>query len=324
MGRYRPPEDLDLSLDAGRATKKPRIVAPVQHTVRFEMPFAIWCTTCPSGSTSALIGQGVRFNATKMRVGNYFSTPIWAFRMRHPACGCTLELRTDPKNSDFTVTEGARKRDYGDDETVAKRSDTAMLGRLGPSSRRDKEEEEKRQDAFAMFEGKAADKEQARSQANLIEELQMESDRFFHDADGSNRKLRDQFRKGQRERQADEKRKEQIAERMGLGFDLADANADDAAKAAAVDFGEASEIGSATPKVDRRPFLNTFKQPQTAPQHAKDRRKAFQHEILTNTRASMDPFDSTKKTKKLGRANLGLRKREARSNSVSKDKAPEL
>lgn len=38
---------------------------------RFEMPFNIWCGGCNS-----MIAKGVRFNAEKKQVGNYYSTKV--------------------------------------------------------------------------------------------------------------------------------------------------------------------------------------------------------------------------------------------------------
>ena len=43
---------------------------------RFELPFNIWCSSCGSH-----VGMGVRYNAEKTRVGNYYTTPIFKFRM---------------------------------------------------------------------------------------------------------------------------------------------------------------------------------------------------------------------------------------------------
>ncbi|PKU62417.1 coiled-coil domain-containing protein 130 homolog [Dendrobium catenatum] len=39
--------------------------------IRFEMPFNIWCGGCNS-----MIAKGVRFNAEKKQVGNYYSTKV--------------------------------------------------------------------------------------------------------------------------------------------------------------------------------------------------------------------------------------------------------
>lgn len=43
------------------------------------------------------------------QVGSYFSTKIWAFTMRHH-CGCKITITTDPKNAEYIVTEGARRK----------------------------------------------------------------------------------------------------------------------------------------------------------------------------------------------------------------------
>lgn len=44
-----------------------------------------------------------------MQVGNYHSTKIWAFTMRHH-CGCKITIQTDPKNAEYLVTDGARRK----------------------------------------------------------------------------------------------------------------------------------------------------------------------------------------------------------------------
>jgi coiled-coil domain-containing protein 130 len=40
--------------------------------IRFEMPYHIWCGGC-----GHMIAQGVRFNAEKKQVGNYYSTKVY-------------------------------------------------------------------------------------------------------------------------------------------------------------------------------------------------------------------------------------------------------
>ena len=63
---------------------------------RFEMPYNIWCGGCNSH-----IGMGVRYNAEKKKVGNYYSTPIWQFRMKCHLCDNYFEINTDPQVWDF-------------------------------------------------------------------------------------------------------------------------------------------------------------------------------------------------------------------------------
>lgn len=40
---------------------------------------------------------GVRYNAEKKRVGNYYTTPIYRFRMKCHLCDNHFEIETDPK-----------------------------------------------------------------------------------------------------------------------------------------------------------------------------------------------------------------------------------
>ncbi|KZT06121.1 DUF572-domain-containing protein [Laetiporus sulphureus 93-53] len=74
--------------------------------VRFELPFNIWCGTCNNH-----IGMGVRYNAEKRKIGSYYSTPIYAFRCKCHLCDAWFEIQTDPKNTRYVVTEGARQKD---------------------------------------------------------------------------------------------------------------------------------------------------------------------------------------------------------------------
>ncbi|PNW86325.1 hypothetical protein CHLRE_02g082050v5 [Chlamydomonas reinhardtii] len=72
--------------------------------IRFEVPFNIWCDKCGEH-----IAKGERFNAEKKAIGNYHSTKILQFSMTHH-CGCTICIQTDPKNAEYIVVEGARKK----------------------------------------------------------------------------------------------------------------------------------------------------------------------------------------------------------------------
>ncbi|KAF8638704.1 hypothetical protein AX17_001999 [Amanita inopinata Kibby_2008] len=74
--------------------------------VRFELPFNIWCGTCNNH-----IGMGVRYNAEKKKIGNYYSTPIYSFRCKCHLCDGWFEIQTDPKNTQYVVTSGARRKE---------------------------------------------------------------------------------------------------------------------------------------------------------------------------------------------------------------------
>lgn len=72
--------------------------------VRFEVMFDIWCGQC-----GELISTGRRFNADKQAVGSYHSTKIWQFTFRHH-CGCKVVIQSDPKNTQYLVVEGGRRK----------------------------------------------------------------------------------------------------------------------------------------------------------------------------------------------------------------------
>ncbi|KAK7502288.1 hypothetical protein BaRGS_00006652 [Batillaria attramentaria] len=74
--------------------------------IRFEMPYNIWCDGCNNH-----IGMGVRYNAEKSKVGNYYTTPIYKFRMKCHLCDNHFEIQTDPKNHDYVILEGARRKE---------------------------------------------------------------------------------------------------------------------------------------------------------------------------------------------------------------------
>ncbi|KAH9523454.1 hypothetical protein Btru_040050 [Bulinus truncatus] len=74
--------------------------------IRFELPYNIWCGGCGSH-----VGMGVRYNAEKSKVGHYYSTPIFKFRMKCHLCDNYFEIQTDPKNHDYVILCGARRKE---------------------------------------------------------------------------------------------------------------------------------------------------------------------------------------------------------------------
>ena len=50
-----------------------------------------------SGTCNNHIGMGVRYNAEKKKIGNYYSTPIFSFRCKCHLCSGWFEIQTDPK-----------------------------------------------------------------------------------------------------------------------------------------------------------------------------------------------------------------------------------
>ncbi|KAI0453836.1 hypothetical protein F5B21DRAFT_269296 [Xylaria acuta] len=244
MGRYVPP-DVEGTMSGNALNKKHALGARASKlrtegilTVRFEMPFSVWCGTC---SKPTLIGQGVRFNAEKKKVGAYHSTPIWSFRMRHTECGGAIEIRTDPASAEYVVAEGGTRRDTGDDKDDSLVTSRHLVGGLG-EIQTTKEKDALRNDAFARLEKTIEDRGVLIERTHRIAELEDASHRAWEDPYAQNRRLRAAFRAGRKAREKEAASTEELQERMSLGIDLVPATEEDARRAALVDFGVAAAL----------------------------------------------------------------------------------
>jgi coiled-coil domain-containing protein 130 len=306
MGRYHPPSSLDPALSSTRTggfnsqghplgARARKLATENALIVRFEMPFRIWCETCKPES---IIDQGVRFNAEKKKVGNYYSSAIWSFRMKHTACGGTIEIRTDPQNSKYVVTEGARLRDYGPQD-----EGDGVFGEILTEEEREK----RKNDAMAALEGKVTQKAAVKNDQTRVEELLEVQDRRWADPYTNNQRLRRTFRAERKVRAALQKDREELAERLGLDFDILDASQGDKDRAALVDYGNLDQSSAtAISRTIRKPLFDTkpphrsdkvsttSKVKKTKAELNVDKKKAsFQNEIRGNTRATIDPFLNT-------------------------------
>jgi coiled-coil domain-containing protein 130 len=299
MGRYVPP-DLEGTVSFNAASGKGH---PLGHrarklategilTVRFECPFAIWCTHC---HPEQIIGQGVRFNAEKRKVGNYFSTPIWSFRFKHTLCGGHIEVRTDPKNAEYLVVEGGRRRDTGVDKVLDGEIDITRLGAL---SEEDKERFEK-EGGFGALEKKVVDKTAYENQRARLDGLLKASERAWADPYEKSRKLRAEFRVGRKKRQADERTGDALKEKFGLGdeMEMLSEAPEDNDRVKFVEFGPQSGTAEATTSSSSKPmFRNPFNGdlPSRFKSGAKlaklDRKEVLQSQLAGNTRIATDPF----------------------------------
>lgn len=148
--------------------------------VRFEMPFNVWCLKCEN-----LIGMGVRYNAEKSKVGQYYSSPIYKFRMKCHLCDNHFEIRTEPSKFDYIILSGARKQ--------------ARLGTV-TSDELDQvvidQDEAKRRMADAMFrlEKKVEDKIKSEAKLPDLQELKHWRSRW-EDSFAANQLVRAQYRK---------------------------------------------------------------------------------------------------------------------------------
>lgn len=184
--------------------------------IRFEMPYHIWCGGCNS-----MIAKGVRFNAEKKQVGNYYSTKIWSFAMKSPCCKHEIVIQTDPKNCEYVIISGAQKKveeyDVEDAETLELPAD---------------EEKGKLADPFYRLEHQEGDLQKKKEAEPVIVRLQRVSDARHADDYALNKALRAKLR-GQKKRVAEE---EAACRKMGLGMRLLPASEEDAASASQVKF----------------------------------------------------------------------------------------
>lgn len=184
--------------------------------IRFEMPFNIWCGGCNS-----MIAKGVRFNAEKKQVGNYYSTKIWSFSMKSACCKHEIVIQTDPKNCEYLIISGAQKKteefDVEDAETFELPAD---------------EERDKLADPFYKLEHQGEDMRKKKEAEPLLVRLQKVSDSRHSDDYNLNRALRARLR-GQKRKVSQE---EEASKKLGLGIRLLPSSQEDAVTAASVRF----------------------------------------------------------------------------------------
>ncbi|KXH43969.1 hypothetical protein CNYM01_05011 [Colletotrichum nymphaeae SA-01] len=310
MGRYVPPEHEGTTTGNALARKHPlgaRASKPGIVVVRFEMPFAIWCSTCPKPT---IIGQGVRFNAEKKRTGSYFSTAIWQFRMKHADCGGWIEIHTDPKNTAYVVVSGAKKRDTGEEGRVPRDGEMAILT--------EEEREKLRSNAFASLEKTIEDRQHLAQATERIDELQDAAKRDWDDPYTRNKALRATFRAGRHRREKEAAVGEALKDKMSLGIELVPATEEDARRARLVEFGGVGDgVDEAGLKAFAKPLFASSSSSSVPSTSAKDgkstktttgkaallpkgtpkaevlaskRRETIVSEIVGNTRMARDPF----------------------------------
>ncbi|EFE38143.1 DUF455 domain protein [Trichophyton verrucosum HKI 0517] len=270
------------------------------------MPFPIWCSTCQPAE-SVIIGQGVRFNALKKKVGNYYSTPIYSFRMKHSVCGGWIEIRTDPQHTEYVVTEGARRKvtadigkgEYEETSTGAGEIRVRMPGNEG---------ENETTDPFAALEGKIADKNKYMTEKMRMDELLKRQDRDWEDPYENSKKLRRAFREDRKKREATQSETEAIKEKYSLGVDLLDETEGDRVRAGVVEFGQESDPGSSLTLPSNLRTKPLFE--DTSTQHKQiitsksgqmkkrekrggliaEKKAQLQRKLQGNTKAAVDPF----------------------------------
>ncbi|KAJ1963286.1 Protein saf4 [Dipsacomyces acuminosporus] len=196
--------------------------------IRFELPFSIWCGGC-----NCLLATGLRFNAEKKRIGNYYSTPIWSFRMKCRSCGQWFEIHTNPKESRYEVVRGARKKaepqavdglDASEDAVANEVIDLATSLDSSQSG------------SLRQLEVAQHKKRKAEEAATRLGELQRLQDRQWKSSDQSNANMRRVFREGRKIRERDKKEADEIQTRTGIALPILPADPRDSIEASAVEY----------------------------------------------------------------------------------------
>ncbi|PVI00993.1 DUF572-domain-containing protein [Periconia macrospinosa] len=349
MGRYYPPDASNpprFNTNSHPLGSRASKISSGILTVRFELPFSVWCNHC---TPSTIIGQGVRFNAEKKKVGAYYSTPIWSFRMKHSACGGDWEIRTDPKNTAYVCHEGCRRREDGSEV-----ADAGLGGGFGEDGEGDmrflseEERKKRRDDAFAGFEGKMEEKTREDGLKERLDELYAGAETWRNPYD-VNARLRRDFRANRKVWKKEEREIEAVRDKYSLGMDIVGETETDRAKARLIQFGDADrapEDAIKRPLFDEGATQHTPETTNTAAlskgnaasqRHpkklkaeikAEQSRASLQQKLIGNSRAAIDPFlnnssnsqspspfhaPDTKATTKL---NLGILKRKRDGDPV--------
>lgn len=162
--------------------------------------------------------------------------------MRAPCCQQRIEVQTDPRNAEYVVVSGARRKvETGGDDDGRVEVDPQALGR--PT------------DALGRLEVAEEDKQRASSEFTVLNELREQSGDRFRDDAANNRLLRKAMRSARKEEQARDGRRQQLG--LPESVTLQPETALDRLRAAAVDYGGGAKQRMVGWKNDRRKIANS-------------------------------------------------------------------
>lgn len=180
--------------------------------IRFEMPYNIWCEGCNNH-----IGMGVRYNAEKTKIGMYYTTPVFQFRMKCHLCDNHFEIKTDPANLDYVILSGARRQEN--------RWDPTQNEQVVPET---KETQKKLfDDAMYKLEHGADDKQTASDAKPRLAKLYNRNEATWNDDFAANQQLRNLFRKRKKELKISTDIDEALLKKTNLKISLVPEREDD-------------------------------------------------------------------------------------------------
>lgn len=158
-----------------------------------------------------------RYNAEKKKIGMYYSTPVYQFRMKCHLCDNYYEIKTDPGNLDYAIVSGARRQEN--------RWDPTENGQIVA----DDKEVQKRlfDDPMFKLEHKAKDQKEADDAKPVLGKLYLRNQDVWGDPYESNSKLRATFRKRKAELKAIQDTDDQLLAKSSLNIALLPENDQD-------------------------------------------------------------------------------------------------
>lgn len=231
--------------------------------VRFEMPFHVWCTHCEEH-----IGRGVRYNAKKRHVGDYFSTKIYEFRLKCANCQCEMVIETDPTARDYRMVSGVRKHEQMDSLEASAIAEMGVERVEDPTVRAKLVEDP----FFYKLEHEQVDRDRAKQRSKGLQAVIAIQDAQFQDDYSSNAALRRAFRAKKREI----KKKEATADRLGLSIPILDVTEEDRMHAKSVAYKRIT--GKKYDKKSIR-MIATFSSKMDSFQHFGDRKGSQFHRL---------------------------------------------
>lgn len=185
--------------------------------IRFEMPYNIWCEGCKNH-----IGMGVRYNAEKTKVGMYYSTPVYQFKMKCHLCDNYIVIKTDPGNLDYEIVSGARRQEN--------RWEPGENGQIVA----DTKETQRRlfDDPMYKLEHVATDMQKNDAAKPQLFKLYQRNHYVWDDDYSANCKLRETFRKRKKELKGEADRDQALLKKSSLDIELLPESDQDARLAA--------------------------------------------------------------------------------------------
>ncbi|KAN0009446.1 hypothetical protein ACTFIU_006741 [Dictyostelium citrinum] len=193
--------------------------------VRFEMPFGVWCLGC-----ECHIGMGVRFNAEKKTVGKYFTSNIYSFKMKCHQCSNQFEIQTDPKNTDYKLVSGLKKRIELFDPEDSELPSSFII--KNDNDNNNNNNDNSNNDTLIKLENKKLDIEKGKKESTQLERLQeLMTNRTVNDYQLSSI-MRKSFREKKKEEQIELERQKS----KGIMIPLVKEHQDDIDTAKDIDF----------------------------------------------------------------------------------------